>query len=297
MALLHQLEYLIHGDILPLSISRHRMSERLVIEKVHGDGYQDSTWGAQVGHVKAFVGVESDDTARHFNQAGKYLTLFLHLYTLQAGQPYVVFRPLGTNVDDFTKLGERSDGYPRHNPIKQIGEPFPNHVRYISRLNALFQQVESDYENITDGPLGLAMQFFYDAVMSNHRRRLELAVVHFMMAAEALVISGEESKRQNVSRRIGALIAESDDEYEEIYNKMKKMYDIRSGIVHGGRKVASPKDVQTLYQYLRKAIFERLSLRHISKKELVKKLDEILGISVDWERKSELQSMRTFQYK
>ena len=73
------------------------------------------------------------------------------------------------------------------------------------------------------------------------------------------------------------------------------MYDVRSGIVHGGGKVGSPMDVQTLYQYLRRAILERLSLRQISKKELVKKLDEISVISVDWKIKKELQSMRTFQ--
>lgn len=291
---LRQWEYLVHGDILPLSISRHRMSERLVIEKVYGDGYRDSTWGEHVGHVKAFVGVESDGTAQHFHQAGKYLTLFLHLYTLQAGQPYVVFRPLGTNVDDFTKLGERSDGYPRHNPIEYSGEPFPNHVRDISRLKTLFQQVESGYENITDSPLGLAMQFFYDAVMSNHRRRLELAVVHFMMAAEALVIIGEESKRQNVSKRIGALIAESDGEYEDIYKKMKKMYDVRSGIVHGGDKKASPMDVGILAQYLRKAILERLSLRHLSKPELVERLDQI---SEEWCLKEELNELRRFDWQ
>jgi hypothetical protein len=271
------------------------MSERLVIQKVHGDGYQDSTWGEHVGHVKAFVGVESDGTAEHFIQAERYLTLFLHLYTLLGGQPYVVFRSVGTPIDGFANLGERSLGYPGHNPIEHIGEPLPNHVRYISRLETIFQQVESDYESITENPLGLAMQFFYDAVMSNHRRRLELAVVHFMMAAEALVIIGEESKRQNVSKRIGALIAESDGEYEDIYKKMKKMYDIRSGIVHGGSKVASPMDVQTLYQYLRKTTLACLSLRQISKKELVKKLDEISVISVDWKIKKELQSMRTFQ--
>ncbi len=293
---LRQLEYLIHGDILPASITRQRMSKRLVIQKVMGKGYRDSTWGEQVGHVKAFVGVESNGTAKHFIQANKYLTLFLHLYTLQAGQPYVVFQPGGIPVDDFTKLGEKSSSYPDHKPIVHIGEPLLNHVGRLSRLKALFQQVESDYESIINNPLGLAMQFFYDAAMSNHRWRLELAVVHFVMAAEALVIIGEESKRQNVSKRIGALIAESDGEYEDIYRKMKKLYDIRSGIVHGGSKVASPKDVQTLHQYLRKAILERLSLRHMSKKELVKKLDEILAISMDWDIKNDLLAMRTFQY-
>ena len=291
---LNQLEYLIHGNILPMTISRHRMSERLVIEKVFGDGYQDSTWGEHVGHVKAFVGVESDGTAKHFIQAERYLTLFLHLYTLLGGQPYVVFRSFGTPIEDYANLGERSAGHPTHQPIKYIGEPLPNDVRYVSRLKALFQQVESNYENITDSPLGLAMQFFYDAVMSNHRGRLALAVVHFMIAAEALVIIGEESKRQNVSRRISALFSVTPDEYETVYRNMKALYDVRSGIVHGGGKKTTPLEVGRLFQYLRKSLLERLSLRGLSKLDLVEKLDKISG---EWDLKTELEQLRQFDWQ
>jgi len=270
------------------------MSERLVIEKVFGDGYQDSTWGEHVGHVKAFVGVESDGTAKHFIQAERYLTLFLHLYTLLGGQPYVVFRSFGTPIEDYANLGERSAGHPTHQPIKYIGEPLPNDVRYVSRLKALFQQVESNYENITDSPLGLAMQFFYDAVMSNHRGRLALAVVHFMIAAEALVIIGEESKRQNVSRRISALFSVTPDEYETVYRNMKALYDVRSGIVHGGGKKTTPLEVGRLFQYLRKSLLERLSLRGLSKLDLVEKLDKISG---EWDLKTELEQLRQFDWQ
>jgi len=291
---LRQLEYLIHGDILPGSIDKYRISERLVLESVFGEGYRDSTWGEQVGHVKAYVGVEFDGTATHFFQAGKYLTLFLHLYTLQAGQPYVVFRPSGIHIDDFTKLGERSYGYPRHEPIESIGEPLPNHIRRISKLKALFQQVESDFDSINDSPLGLAMQFFYDALMANHRRRLDLAVVHFVMAAEALVILREESIRQYVSKRISVLFSETLEEYESTYKDMKELYDVRSGIVHGGGKKASPMNVGLLYQYLRKAIFERLAFRHLTKQELVERLDQI---SEKWDLKSELNELRQFDWQ
>jgi hypothetical protein len=291
---LHQLEYLIHGNILPMSIDKHRMSDRLVLETVYGDGYQDSTWGERVGHVKAYVGVESDGTSDFFYQAGKYLTLFLHLYTLQAGQPYVVFRPTGIGINDFTKLGEISRGYPKHKPIVSMGEPLPHHISRVSKLKSLFQQVESDFDSILDSPIGLAMQFFYDAVMSNHRRRLELAVVHFLIAAEALVILRDESKRQYVSKRIGVLFSETLEEYESTYKDMKELWDVRSGIVHGGGKKASPMDVGLLYKYLRKAITERLFLRQISKPELVKRLDQI---SENWEKKAELKNLRQFEWQ
>jgi len=267
------------------------MSDRLVLEKVYGEGYQDSTWGKHVGHVKAYVGVEFDGTASHFVQANQYLTLFLYLYTLQEGQPYVVFSPLGTPIDDFTKLGERSFSYPGHKPIEHIGEALPDHVRRILKLKTLFQHVESDFESIIDTPLGLAMQFFYDAVMSNHRRRLELAVVHFVMAAEALIVLDEEAKRKNVSRRISILYSESLEEYETAFKSMKNLYDVRSGIVHGGDKKASPMEVGQLLQYIRKALFESIALRHLGKQELVNRLDKI---SEEWKLKTELYNQRQF---
>lgn len=290
---LRQLEYLIHGNILPMSINRYRMSERLVILKVLGEGYRDSTWGENVGHVKAYVGVESDGTPAFFEHAYKYLALFLNLYTLQKGQPYVVFRPLGTRIDDFDKLGVSSYGYPNHEPIISSGRPLESDVNRISKLKVLFQHVESDYERITDSPLGLSLQFFYDAVMSNHRGRLELAVVHFVMAAEALVVLGEESKRQKVGKGIGVLFSETQEEYESAYRKMKKLYGVRGGIVHGGGKKASPMDVGILYNYIRKAILERLSLRQLSKPELVEKLDQI---AESWEKKAELKDLRQFDW-
>jgi len=288
---LHQVKYLINGNILPLSIQRQRISEKLLIESVMGDGYTDSSIGL-MGHVVAYVGVESKENVNYFDTAEDYLNLFLYLYTLQTGQPWIKFTNVGFEIESYSDLGKISPGFPGFSQIIHEGESLERHKQSITSLCELFHYIESDYVTIINSPLGLALQFFYDAIMSNHRRRIELAVVHFMIAAESLVVLGEESKRQNVSKRIGALIAESDGEYEEIYKKMKKMYDIRSGIVHGGSKVASPKDVQTLYIYLRKATLERLSLKQISKKELVKKLDEI---SVDWKIKNELQSMRTFQ--
>ena len=82
--------------------------------------------------------------------------------------------------------------------------------------------------------------------------------------------------------------------YEEIYQKMKEMYDVRSGIVHGGGKVGSPMDVRLLFQYLRKAILERLSLRLLSKPELVERLDQI---AENWEKKGELNELRQFNWQ
>ena len=288
---LHQVKYLINGSILPITIQRHRFSERLYIETVLGDGYSDASIGI-MHHAVAYIGVESDGTENFFSKTENYLNLLLYIYSLQTGQPWIKFQNVGYNITSYTQLGTIDPGFPGFQYIEYIGEPLKRHIEYLQKLSGLFHQVETDYENIMKSPSGLSLRFFYYALMSNHRKVLDLAVVHFFIAAEALTIIGEESKRQNISKRIAVLTSESAAEYSEIYRKMKELYDVRSAIVHGGGKKATPFHMSDLFRYLRKSILMRLSLRHLSKRELVSKLD---AISVDWNKKKDLTSMQAFE--
>jgi ribosome-binding protein aMBF1 (putative translation factor) len=52
------------------------------------------------------------------------------------------------------------------------------------------------------------------------------------------------------------------------------LYDLRSGIVHGGGKRPSSDDVRTLFNYVHRAIERAISLRQLSKKELIARLEE-----------------------
>ena len=272
-----QIEYLIHGDILQFSINDFRISDKLILQKVYGDGYQDSTWGEHTGHVKAFVGVEFDEKGNYFKRADDYLTLFLHLYTLETGQPYVKFSGgVSINLDDLSNLGvKKIDSFHGFNQIEYLSPPRERDMILISNRKAVFEELECEYEALMSSPFGLSLQFFYDAVMANHRRRLELAVVNFMIAAETLVIKEDRSHRQLVSKRIGVLASEKPDEIDEVYREMKRLYGVRSAIVHGGGKKASPYDVQALFRYLKKGIQKRLLLRETPKVELVRKLIEV----------------------
>lgn len=274
---LQQIDYLIQGDILPFSIYDFRISDRLILQKVHGDGYRDSTWGKHTGHVKAFVGVEFDKKGDYIKRADDYLTFFLHLYTLETGQPYVKFSSgISIDLDDLSNLGVNSITFPNFNQkIKYLAPPRELDVILISNRKAVFEELECEYEALMSSPFGLSLQFFYDAVMANHRWRLELAVVNFMIAAETLVIREHSCHRQLVSKRIGVLASEKPDEIDEVYREMKRLYGVRSAIVHGGDKKASPHDVQALFRYLRKAIQKRLLLRKTPKEELVKKLVDV----------------------
>jgi len=288
---LHQVKYLINGNVLPMSILRHWFSERLYIETVLGDGYSDASIG-KLNHAVAYIGVESEENEYFFGKTEDYLNLFLYLYSLQTGQPWIKFQNVGYTIACYTQLGTIDPGFPGFQYIEYMGESLERHIEYLQKLSGLFHQLEIDYENIMKSPSGLSLKFFYDAIMSNHRKELDLAVVHFFIAAEALTIIGEESKRQNVSKRIAALTSESSTEYSENSSKMKELYGVRSGIVHGGGKKATPVQVGDLFRYLRKAILIRLSLRRLSKRELVSKLD---SISVDWNKKKDLTSMQAFE--
>ena len=288
---LHQVKYLINGNILPMSIQRHRFSERLYIETVLGDGYSDASIGI-MHHAVAYIGVESEENESFFSKTENYLNLLLYLYSLQTGQPWIKFQNVGYNIASYTQLGTIDPGFPGFQYIEYIGKPLKRHIESLQKLSGLFHQLETDYENIMKSPSGLSLRFFYYALMSNHRKVLDLAVVHFFIAAEALTIIGEESKRQNISKRIAVLASESATEYIEIYRKMKELYYVRGAIVHGGGKRATPFHVGDLFRYLQKAILIRLSLRHLSKRELVSKLD---AISVDWNKKNDLTSMQAFE--
>lgn len=274
-----------------MSILRHWFSERLYIETVLGDGYNDASIGT-LNHAVAYIGVESEENENFFGKTEEYLNLLLYLYSLQTGQPWIKFQNVGYNIASYSQLGTIDPGFPGFRYIEYIGESLERHIEYLQKLSGLFHQLELHYENIMISPSGLSLKFFYDAIMSNHRKELDLAVVHFIIAAEALTIIGEGSKRQNVSKRIAVLTSESSTEYSEIYRKMKELYDVRSGIVHGGGKKATPEHVGDLFSYLRKAVLIRLSLRHLSKRELISKLD---AISVDWNKKKDLTSMQAFE--
>ena len=74
--------------------------------------------------------------------------------------------------------------------------------------------------------------------------------------------------------RLSTLVAENETEKAEISKKMRGLYDLRSDIVHGRGKKPSLSDAKILFNYVRRAIERGLSLRHLSKEELVAKLDE-----------------------
>jgi len=117
------------------------------------------------------------------------------------------------------------------------------------------------------------MIYWYFAVLAS-RRRLEEAVINLMIASETLLITKNERIRSSLSRRLSSLIGKNEMEIKMIAEEMRRLYDLRSAIIHGGNKTPTFDDVRILFGYVQKAIDRALSLRDLSKEKLVEKLDK-----------------------
>ena len=273
--MLHQVEFLIEGYLLPPTIGRLRVSEKLILEKVWRGGSESKLSHEPADYAIAYVGVTTPKEANPFPIAGDYLDFFLLIYSLVSGQPVVTTMGIGTTLDDMSNLGAKRIGFPSFEKIHVLGEHKDDFLsKPILDAKRRFLLLQPDRQRIMGSPLGLALTFYYFAVLAS-RRRLEEAVIHLMIAGEALLCTETRKIRENLSRRLSTLIAENETEKAEISKKMRELYGLRCGIVHGGGKKPSLSDVKILFNYVRRAIECGLSLRHLSKEELVAKLDKV----------------------
>ena len=272
--MLHQVEFLIEGYLLPGTIGRLRVSEKLMLEQVWRMGLESRLSHEPSDYAIAYVGVATPKEANYFFAARDYLDFFLLIYSLVSGQPVTATMGIGTTLDDINSLGAKRVGWPSFEKIHVLGERKDDFLsKSILDTKKRFLLLLPDRQRIMESSLGLALTFYYFAVLAS-RRRLEEVVIHLMIAGEALLCTNTTKIGKNLSRRLSTLIAENETEKAEISKKMLKLYGLRCGIVHGGGKKPSLSDVKTLFNYVRKAIECGLSLRHLSKEELAAKLDK-----------------------
>lgn len=272
--LIHQVEFLIEGFLLPPTIGRLQISENLVLEQVYRKGSETILAHESRFYTIAYVGVRTPKKANPFRIAGDYLDFFLLIYSLTSGQPLTALTGIGTTLDDMGSLGNRRIGFPSFERIEVLGEHKDDPLRKpIEEAKKRFLTLLPDIKRIMGSPLGLALTYYYFAVLAS-KRRLEECVIHLFIAAEALLSTDPTKIRKNLSERLSTLIAGNISEGREISRKILKLYELRCGIVHGGGKKPSLSDVRVLFDYVRKAIERGISLRHLSKEELVAKLEE-----------------------
>jgi hypothetical protein len=259
---LHQVEFLIEGYLLPPTIERLRISENLILEQVYSQ---------EKPHVTvAYVGVSSVGEKNFFPDAVAYLDFFLLIYTLMSGQKVAHTMGVGTTLDTVKSLGAKRFSF--HVDKVHVDRRIERDslTKHILMVKKRFLQLLPDRQKITDGHLGLALTFYYVAV---HARRLEEAVISLMIAAEALLCTETTNVRKNLSRRLSVLIEEDAIKKSEVAKKMLQLYELRSSIIHGGGKKPPFNDTRVLFDYVRRAVERGLSLRRLSKEEFAVRLD------------------------
>jgi len=265
--MLHQVEFLVEGHMLPPTIGRLKISETLILEQVYRSGSEHPI------SAIAYVGVVTPGEANPFFTARDYLDFFLLIYCLVSGQAVTTTMGIGTTLDDINSLGRKRVGFPGSEKIEVMGEYEEDFVsKPILEAKKRFLLFEPDRQKIMESPLGLALKYYYLAVRASSRLSEE-AVIHLMIAAEALLITMNEKVRGTLSSRLSTLIAENETEKAEISKKMRELYDLRSAIVHGKGKKTSFDEARILFAYVRRAIECGLSLRRLTKEELAAKLD------------------------
>jgi len=271
--MLHQVEFLIEGDMLPFTMGELRVSNELLLESVWRRNIEGRITSESEMCTIAYVGVETPREANYFIDANNYLDFFLLIYSLVSGQAVMSKIGLGTKLDDLNSLGTRPAGWPRYEKIHFDQEPEENvFCKPILDTKRLFLQLLPNRDDIMKSHLGLALRYYYFAVAAS-KRRLEESVIDLIIAVEALLIAGEEGKRQNLSKRLSALIAKNEEERKDISKKMVTLYDLRSSIVHGGGTSPSLNDARTLFGYVKRAIDCAIPLRQLSKKELIASIE------------------------
>lgn len=265
----HQVEFLIEGYLLPFTMGELRVSDELLLESAMRTDIGGTLSHESEHYTIAYVGVTTPKEPNYFMDANSYLNFFLLIYSFVSGQAVSSRIGLGTELDNLNSLGARRVGWPRFEKIHFDQQPEEDvFTKPIFDTKRLFLQLLPERDAIMESHLGLALRYYYFAIVAS-KRRLAESVTNLIGVAEALLIAGEEGKRQNVANRLSALIAENKDERIDISQKMLKLYDLRSSIVHGGGKTPSLDEVRTLFNYVQRAIDRAISLRHLSKEELI----------------------------
>jgi hypothetical protein len=138
-------------------------------------------------------------------------------------------------------------------------EPYHLEASEVPVLRSFIQSVELPFKRDF---LHLAFENFE---LSYEISDMQLAFLVLMIGLETLLNPSHYEVRYRVSRNVAVLLGENREHSEEIFAKVKGLYDKRSEIVHSGkRRTVEKRDLLELRDYLRKAIIE---IHHIGKEK------------------------------
>jgi len=109
--------------------------------------------------------------------------------------------------------------------------------------------------------------------ISTNISKMDLAFLLSMIGLEALFNPGGQELRYRISRSVAVLLGKDANEAEVIQNEMKRLYDVRSEIVHTGKGASvTEDDLSKLRRHLRESIKE-IYKTDLGKDDLLKVLN------------------------
>lgn len=272
---MHQVEFLIEWNLLPSVIGRLQVSERLVIEDAWNQQRDYLTNGKSKSYALAYVGVE--DEPSFFKTAVSYIEFLLLVCALTSDISGTYQLGIGTEISDFGELGKRRVGFPSYEKVNVLSSP-PELIEPILAAKSRFLQLEKDRQQIMDGYLGLALRYYYFALQSYDRGRIDEMIIDLAITAEALFTKEDKNIVHNLKCRLSSFIAGNETERNEIMKRINEFYSLRSTIVHGNKKNFSLSEAELTgiaKTYIQKAIDTALTLKLYSKDELLKRIEGI----------------------
>ncbi len=263
---LKQVEFLVQGHLLPMTIGRLKVSPRFVIESAIAKKDIKGIFAL------AFLGVE--DETNFFTKARSTMNLFLLLHALTTGQAVTHLMGIATPLSALADLGKNRVTFPSYEKVTHLNEDWKSKLtKPILLTKKRFLRLETDMDRILDEHVGLALRYFYYAAQADSRRRFAEVVINLAISAEAL-FSKEPPITGNLKRRLSRFIADGELERERIAEKIGKFYRLRGAIVHGGKKEVPLDTVRTAWGYIQKAIDKALSSRIYTKAELIQEAEK-----------------------
>ncbi|MCP8306267.1 MAG: hypothetical protein H3Z49_04070 [archaeon] len=252
---------------MPFTIGRLQVSERLILENAW-EKYPSSD-----SQFFAFAYVGSEDESNHFTEAITYIDFFLLLRALLYNT--VVTHKVGaaTPISTLNDLGKKKVSFPKFKKANIEEDMNSELSKSILLTKEYFLKFEKDFQRIMGGYLGQALRYYFFALQTFDRGHLDEVLNNLAITAEVL-FSNREKIKENLKCRLSSFIADDETERFEISKRIGDFYDLRSAIVHGGKKKITFNDVKIPSIYIQKAIDKALSSKLYLKEELIRNVDK-----------------------
>jgi len=264
--MLNQVEFLLQGPLLPLTIGRLHVSPSFRIEGAAGEKTAGGSFAL------AFVGVMGEGDI--IRKASSRVEFFVLLYALATGHAVTSTVGGATCLSTLDDLGKNRISFPSYERATRRNEDFQSvSSKPILLTKERFLQLEEDKDRILDEYVGLALTYYYYAVRASKKGSPAEVVTNLAIAAEAL-FSKEQPYTAHLERRLSGFIAHDEFERKEITKRIGEFYRLKEAVVRGEKRGIPPADVRRVSEYIRRAIDKALSSKLFTKAQLIQEVDK-----------------------